>query len=112
MEDYTPSSTGRSLPWSPAFTELVNSQHEPDRQAAETFQVDLSDYVRKYGFVAHIVPYRDADLELLQLYGWHLLNRLPRSSDSAVDIGEVDLSHLRWRRPVSMTSASPTTGRP
>ncbi|GGY85685.1 hypothetical protein GCM10010300_32120 [Streptomyces olivaceoviridis] len=34
-------------------------------------------------------------MERLYLYGRHLLNRLPRRADGGVDIGEVDLSHLR-----------------
>ncbi|SEG25945.1 type I restriction enzyme, R subunit [Thermomonospora echinospora] len=77
------------------FTELVDSEDTEDHDTAETFRADLNDYVRKYGFLAQIVPYRDAELERLYLYGRHLLNRLPRRNDGGVDIGEVDLSHLR-----------------
>lgn len=64
-------------------------------ETAEDFRADLNDYVRKYGFLAQIVPYRDAELERLHLYGRYLLNRLPRRADGGVDIGEIDLSHLR-----------------
>ncbi|GLZ08225.1 type I restriction endonuclease subunit R [Actinomadura sp. NBRC 104412] len=77
------------------FTALIDSEDEDDRETAEDFRADLNDYVRKYGFLSQIVPYRDAELERLHLYGRHLLNRLPRRADGGVDIGEVDLSHMR-----------------
>ncbi|MET8948576.1 type I restriction endonuclease [Streptomyces sp. NPDC004542] len=86
------------------FTELLDRRDEagdPDedaRETAEQFRADLNDYVRKYGFLSQIVPYRDADLECLYLYGRHLLNRLPRRGDGGVDIGDVDLSHLRIQK--------------
>ncbi|MGW0434075.1 type I restriction endonuclease subunit R [Micromonospora sp. NPDC003197] len=77
------------------FAALLHGEDEEDQEAAEEFRADLTDYVRKYGFLAQIVPYTDAELERLYLYGRHLLNKLPRLSDGGVDIGEVDLSHLR-----------------
>ncbi|QOC92185.1 type I restriction endonuclease subunit R [Micromonospora craniellae] len=77
------------------FDELLHGEDEGDGEAAEEFRADLTDYVRKYGFLAQIVPYTDTELERLYLYGRHLLNRLPRRGDGGVDIGEVDLSHLR-----------------
>ncbi|WP_435605621.1 type I restriction endonuclease subunit R [Streptomyces ardesiacus] len=77
------------------FTALLESEEEDDVETAEEFRANLNDYVRKYGFLAQIVPYRDAELERLYLYGRYLLNRLPRIADGGVDIGEVDLSHLR-----------------
>ncbi|GAB3971054.1 DEAD/DEAH box helicase family protein [Actinoallomurus acanthiterrae] len=77
------------------FTDLADSEEEDDKQTAEKFRADLNDYVRKYGFLAQIVPYRDFELERLYLYGRHLLNRLPRRADGGVDIGEIDLSHMR-----------------
>jgi type I restriction enzyme R subunit len=86
------------------FTDLLDRKDEagvPDeeaQEAAEDFRSNLNDYVRKYGFLAQIVPYRDADLERLYLYGRHLLNRLPRRGDGGVDIGDVDLSHLRVQK--------------
>ncbi|MEV5829161.1 DEAD/DEAH box helicase family protein [Spirillospora sp. NPDC052242] len=76
------------------FTALVDGD-EDDRETAEDFRADLNDYVRKYGFLAQIIPYQDAELERLYLYGRHLLNRLPRRSDGGVDVGEIDLSHMR-----------------
>ncbi|WP_255954750.1 type I restriction endonuclease subunit R [Streptomyces odontomachi] len=99
------------------FAELLDRKDEagdPDedaREAAEQFRADLNDYVRKYGFLSQIVPYRDADLECLYLYGRHLLNRLPRRGDGGVDIGDVDLSHLRVQRTgehdLSLTAEGP-----
>jgi type I restriction enzyme R subunit len=80
------------------FKELVESEDTEDQETAEDFRADLNDYVRKYGFLSQIVPYRDVELERLYLYGRHLLNRLPRRGDGGVDIGEVDLSHLRVER--------------
>ncbi|MEV0328956.1 type I restriction endonuclease [Micromonospora echinospora] len=80
------------------FAALLHGEDDDDRETAETFRSDLTDYVRKYGFLAQIVPYTDTDLERLYLYGRHLLNKLPRRGDGGVDIGEVDLSHLRVER--------------
>ncbi|MEH1017453.1 type I restriction endonuclease [Micromonospora sp. CPCC 206060] len=77
------------------FATLLNGQDDEDRETAETFRSDLTDYGRKYGFLAQIVPYTDTELERLYLYGRHLLVKLPRRGDGGVDIGEVDLSHLR-----------------
>ncbi|PPJ22162.1 type I restriction endonuclease subunit R [Nocardia nova] len=77
------------------FAVFLNSEEEDDVALAESFRANLNDYVRKYGFLAQIVPYQDPDLELLHLYGRHLLNRLPRRADGGIDIGEIDLSHLR-----------------
>ncbi|MFE1325811.1 type I restriction endonuclease subunit R [Streptomyces sp. NPDC058741] len=95
------------------FTALQDSDDEDDQETAEGFRADLNDYVRKYGFLAQIVPYRDAELERLHLYGRHLLNRLPRRADGGVDIGEVDLSHLRVEKTgeydVSLTPEGPAT---
>ncbi|MET8648918.1 type I restriction endonuclease subunit R [Nocardia aurea] len=80
------------------FTALLDSDDEEEHAAAEEFRSDLRDYVRKYGFLAQIVPYRDIELEQLHLYGKHLLNVLPRRGDGGVDIGEVDLSYLKVQK--------------
>ncbi len=66
-----------------------------DSGAAEMFRSDLGDYVRKYGFLSQVMQFVDPELERLYLFGKHLLNRLPRRRDPAVDIGEIDLTHLR-----------------
>jgi type I restriction enzyme R subunit len=93
------------------FTDLRDSGDEQDQETAEALRADLSDFVRKYGFLSQIVPYQDEDLEQLYLYGRHLLNRLPRRHDGGVDVGEVDLSHLRVEKTgehdVSLTAEGP-----
>ncbi|MFD4230075.1 type I restriction endonuclease subunit R [Streptomyces sp. NPDC058545] len=77
------------------FTALADSEEDDDQETAENFRADLNDYVRKYGFLAQVVPYQDPELERLYLYGRHLLNRLPRRSDGGVDIGDVEMSHIQ-----------------
>ncbi|WP_438874194.1 type I restriction enzyme subunit R domain-containing protein [Streptomyces calidiresistens] len=80
--------------------EALRDSDEDDEHVriAEDFRADLNDYVRKYGFLAQIIPYRDPDLERLHLYGRYLLTRLRGHADGGVDIGDVDLSHLRVER--------------
>ncbi|WP_420118784.1 type I restriction endonuclease subunit R [Micromonospora sp.] len=68
---------------------------EQDPEAATGFRSALRDYTRMYAFLSQVVPYHDDDLERLYLYGRALLNRLPRQQDPSVDIGEVQLTHLR-----------------
>ncbi len=68
---------------------------ETDPDTAEEFCAALNDYVRAYGFLSQVVGYGDPDLEALYLYGRFLWNRLPRRQDAGVDIGQVDLTHLR-----------------
>lgn len=75
--------------------ERFNRLTAEDREAAELFRSDLSDYVRKYGFLAQVMQFTDPDLERLYLYGKHLLNRLPVRRSPSLDIGEIDLTHLR-----------------
>ena len=69
-----------------------------DTDAAEMFRSDLTDYIRKYGFLSQVMQFTDVDLERLYLFAKHLVNRLPRRQDPAVDIGEIDLTHLRVAR--------------
>lgn len=93
------------------FAALLEDEDDEDSiEAAEDFRADLNDYVRKYGFLAQIVPYHDPDLERLHLYGRYLLNRLPRRADGGVDIGEVDLSHLRVEKTGEHDMALTTEG--
>jgi type I restriction enzyme R subunit len=82
----------------PAVRRFVQRQRqdaETNDDSAEEFRADLRGYVRLYGFLSQVVPYVDADLERLYLFGRFLLNRLPRREDPAVDVGDVDLTHLR-----------------
>ena len=66
---------------------------EPEQ--AEGFRSALQGFTRAYAFLAQVLPFHDAELERLHLYGKALLQRLPRGHDAGVDIGTVDLSHLR-----------------
>jgi type I restriction enzyme, R subunit len=77
------------------FRDLLDSDEEDDQDRAEGFRSDLTDYVRKYGFLSQVIPYKDIDLELLYVYGRYLLVRLPHGANGDVDLGEVDLSHVR-----------------
>ncbi|GHH72994.1 type I restriction endonuclease subunit R [Streptosporangium violaceochromogenes] len=77
------------------FRDLLEGDDEHDRAHAETFRSDLDGYISKYGFLSQIIPYRDTDLELLYVYGRHLLARLPHGTRGDVDLGEVDLTHVR-----------------
>ena len=72
-----------------------------DRDAADEFRSALRGFTRMYAFLSQIIPFADADLERLHLYGRYLLARLPRRNDPGVDIGQVRLTHLR----VSQTGA-------
>ncbi|MFD1531924.1 type I restriction enzyme subunit R domain-containing protein [Pseudonocardia aurantiaca] len=73
------------------FAQLMDDEPE----AAEEFRSALQSYVRMYGFLSQVVSYQDRDLERLYVYGRHLLTRLPRREDPGMDLGQVDLTHLR-----------------
>ncbi|WP_030144302.1 type I restriction endonuclease subunit R [Glycomyces sp. NRRL B-16210] len=79
------------------FTELLAGDDE-SIELAENFRADLKGYVRKYGFLSSIITYADADLEALYIYGRFLLKLLPQGTGDGVDVGDVDLSHLRIER--------------
>lgn len=68
---------------------------EDDPERAEEFRAALRDYVRKYGFLAQVVGFTDRALERLYVYGKMLIPRLPRRQDPGIDLGQVDLTHLR-----------------
>jgi len=93
------------------FIALKDSEVPADRDSAEKFRADLADYVRKYSFLAQIVPYVDIELERLHLFGQHLLRRLPRHEGGGVDIGDTQLHAVRVERvgtfDVSLTSEGP-----
>ncbi|WP_103336818.1 type I restriction endonuclease subunit R [Amycolatopsis sp. CA-126428] len=78
----------------PARDRFAKLHHE-DRDAAELFRSDLADYVRKYGFLTQVMQYTDDELEMLYLFAKHLLSQLMSRADPAMDVGAVDLTHLR-----------------
>ncbi|WP_033439456.1 type I restriction endonuclease subunit R [Saccharothrix sp. NRRL B-16314] len=73
------------------FAQLLDD----DAERAEEFRAALRDYVRKYGFLAQVVGFTDRTLERLYVYGKMLLPRLKRRQDPGIDLGQVDLTHLR-----------------
>ncbi len=74
-----------------------------DEERREDFRQKLSSYVRVYAFLSQIVPYADADLEMLYSYGRLLLTKLPLDRDaSIVQVGdEVALQYYRLERVFS-----------
>lgn len=94
---------------SPADHARMQSQLQPavDRYKAikveekrSEFRDKLSGYVSVYAFLSQIIPYADADLEMLYSYGRFLLPHLPIDRDtSVVQIGdEVNLQFYRLER--------------
>ncbi|MEV4565144.1 type I restriction endonuclease [Nonomuraea sp. NPDC049419] len=77
------------------FKALLDGDDELDRKRAEDFRTDLDSFVSKYGFLSQIIPYKDIDLELLYVYGRALLTRLPHGHRGDVDLGEIELTHVR-----------------
>ncbi|MFB8766135.1 type I restriction endonuclease [Nocardiopsis alba] len=80
------------------FAALQNSEDGADRDDADLFRTDLNDYVTKYAFLSQVMRYPDAELERLYLYGRFLLRMLPARKDGGVDLGDIDLSHLKLFR--------------
>ncbi|WP_374457961.1 type I restriction endonuclease subunit R [Nocardioides sp.] len=68
-----------------------------DEDAAEAFRATLNHFCRAYAFVAQVMPWTDADLERLYLYGRALLTDLPSGdSDPMPQLSKsVQLTHLR-----------------
>ncbi|RFS84829.1 type I restriction endonuclease subunit R [Actinomadura spongiicola] len=87
---------GKLYRWlEPAVDRFVAlTAEEPDK--AEAFRGALLGFVRSYAWLSQVIGYNDDDLELLYQYGRFLLNKLPpRGQEAAVDVGEVEPSHLR-----------------
>ncbi len=66
-----------------------------DPAAPQAFRAGLRSYSRAYALLAAIMPWHDPDLERLYLFGKFLLLLLDRRGDPGVDIGKVDVTHLR-----------------
>ncbi len=81
----------------PAVDRFKAMADEPQR---DEFREKLSGFVKLYAFLSQIVPYADADLELLYSYGRFVLPHLPTGRDSAnVNIGDdVALYYYRMER--------------
>ena len=72
-------------------------------EAREEFSARLGGYVKLYAFLSQVVPYADAELEMLYSYGRLLLPHLPRAADGgALLLGdEVSLRYYRLERVFS-----------
>ena len=68
-----------------------------DQDAAEVFRGTLNHFCRAYAFVAQVMPWADADLERLFLYGRLLLTELPAGDNDPMPqlSKSVQLTHLR-----------------
>jgi len=74
-----------------------------DEDKRQEFRDKLSGYVKVYAFLSQVIPYGDADLEMLYSYGRFLLPHLPLDRDtSVIQIGdEVALQYYRLERVYS-----------
>ena len=54
----------------------------PDDEQKEDFKNTLTVFVRTYAFLAQIMPFGDVELEKFYAYARHLLNKLPKRSQS------------------------------
>lgn len=73
-----------------------------DEEKKLEFREKLSAYVRLYSFLSQIVPYADADLEMLYSYGRFLLPHLQIGRSDAVKLAdEVGLQYYRLERVFS-----------
>ena len=81
---------------------------------AEQFRTALRDFVRTYAFLAQVMPFVDADLERLYLYGKVLQMRLrelePGAGESVNLDDSVVLTHLRVEAVTEEANASPGAG--
>ncbi|WP_168581208.1 type I restriction endonuclease subunit R [Gephyromycinifex aptenodytis] len=68
-----------------------------EEETQESFRTTLHHFVRAYAFLAQVMPWTDADLERLFLYGKLLLLRLPTAEGEPLpQLSEaVQLTHLR-----------------
>jgi len=91
----TPGAHGKLYHFTDPAKDRFAALLKDDPTSAEEFRSTLRNYTRAYAFLAQVIPYHDAELERLYLYGKALLQRLTRTHDGGVDLGSVDLSHLR-----------------
>lgn len=71
-----------------------------DEEKRREFREKLNSYVKLYSFLSQIIPYADADLEMLYSFGRLLLRHLPADRENAVvKLGdEVELQYYRMER--------------
>jgi len=68
---------------------------DPDDQDA--FRKTLKRFVQLYAFIAQIMPLHDTQLEKRYTYCRFLQRRLPRREVGSLDLGDLELTHLRLR---------------
>lgn len=71
-----------------------------DEEKRREFREKLNSYVKLYSFLSQIIPYADADLEMLYSFGRLLLPHLPFDRDvGIIKVGdEVELQYYRMER--------------
>lgn len=71
-----------------------------DEEAAEQFRKDLGSFLRMYDFLSQIIPYEDAELEKLYVFGKNLMPRiLEHSTSSLLELdSDVRLTHYRLQK--------------
>lgn len=90
-------------PLNAALDPSVDRFRDLDEEPAEAFRKQLQAFVNLYGFMAQVVPFSDADLEKLYVFGRMLLRKLPKVSEVApkLDLGEdVALQYYRLQKVV------------
>lgn len=74
---------------------------ELEEEKAESFRKDLGTYLRMYDFLSQIVPYNDAELEKLYVFGKNLMPRLldAGGGSSTLELdSDVRLTHYRLQK--------------
>jgi type I restriction enzyme R subunit len=72
-----------------------------DEEKAEVFRKDLGTFLRMYAFLSQIVPYNDAELEKLFVFGKNLMPRIAAATfgSSILELdADVRLTHYRLQR--------------
>lgn len=73
-----------------------------DEDKRTEFRDKLSGYVKVYAFLSQIIPYADAELEMLYSYGRFLMPHLPLDRGEIVKVGDdVSLQYYRLERVFS-----------
>ena len=69
-------------------------------EEAEQFRKDLGSFLKMYDFLSQIVPYEDADLEKLYVFGKNLMPRLAEHADKTLMTldSDVRLTHYRLQK--------------
>ena len=75
--------------------------NELEEEKAETFRKDLGTFLRMYDFLSQIIPYNDAELEKLYVFGKNLMPRLldGGGGSSILELdSDVRLTHYRLQK--------------